>query len=171
MYINVSLPWIGTLNSFSCCPESVSYDRSRCETAANFYHFPGRVFFVKLPKCQESMTYAILVFFRIQFLKNVLAQICTGPGQAWSHIGIMSGTLISVNVRHFFKFLVISSKSCLIMDLTEITVSETAWIVRQFPKLNQLYQIKVHRKIYINDRIGIKAGKRGANSEHIVLRR
>ena len=107
-------------------PESVSYERSRRETAAKFHHFSARVFFVKLPKYQYSMIYAILRFFRILFLKNVLVPKCPGrararphgPGPwagpilghgwahiwAWpgpymglAHIGMILSTLISVN--------------------------------------------------------------------------
>ena len=46
-------------------PESVSYERSRRETAAKFHHFSARVFFVKMSKSQDSMIYTIFSFFRI----------------------------------------------------------------------------------------------------------
>ena len=55
-------------------PESVSYERSRRDTAAKMQHFSARVFFVKIPQRQPSEIHAILRFFRILFLKNVLAQ-------------------------------------------------------------------------------------------------
>ena len=41
-------------------PESVSYERSRRETAAKFNLIPARVFFVKIPRSQYSMRYTIL---------------------------------------------------------------------------------------------------------------
>ena len=59
-------------------PESVSYERSRCEIATKFNHFPARVFFEIISKSKPSMIYCVLVFFWILFLKNVLAQICAG---------------------------------------------------------------------------------------------
>ena len=55
-------------------PESVSYERSRRETAAKFHHFPVRVFFEIISKSKPSMIYAILRFFRILFPKKVLAK-------------------------------------------------------------------------------------------------
>ena len=68
-------PW----NSFGFGLESVSYERSRRAKHAQMQHFSARVFFVKIVKSKDSMIYAILRFFRIQFLKNVLVQICPGP--------------------------------------------------------------------------------------------
>ena len=50
-------------------PESVSYERSRRETAAKFHHFSARVFFVKISKSQDSMIYTIFSFFRIHIPK------------------------------------------------------------------------------------------------------
>ena len=50
-------------------PESVSYERSRRETAAKFHHFSARVFFEKIPQSQYSMIYTILRFFRIHIPK------------------------------------------------------------------------------------------------------
>ena len=50
-------------------PESVSYERSRRETAAKFNHFVARVFFVKIPQSQYSMIYTIFMFFRIHIPK------------------------------------------------------------------------------------------------------
>ena len=64
-------------------PESVSYERSRRETAAKFHHCLARAFFEIISKSQPSTIYDIFRFFRILFLKNVLAQICTGQ----AHIG------------------------------------------------------------------------------------
>ena len=46
-------------------PESVSYERSRLETAAKLHHFSARVFFEIISKSQPSMIYCISVFFRI----------------------------------------------------------------------------------------------------------
>ena len=46
-------------------PESVSYERSCCETAAKFDHFSTRIFFEIISKSKPSMIYCILVFFRI----------------------------------------------------------------------------------------------------------
>ena len=40
------------------------------------------------------MIYGMLVFFRILFLKNVLAQICAGPARA--HIGPWLGTYMGL---------------------------------------------------------------------------
>ena len=72
-------------------PESVSYERSSRETATKFHHFWARAFFVQTPKCKDSMIYAMLRFFRIQFLKNVLVQKCPGRARArpmgQAHIG------------------------------------------------------------------------------------
>ena len=50
-------------------PESVSYERSRRETAAKFHHFSARVFFVKISKSQYSIIYTIFSFFRIHIPK------------------------------------------------------------------------------------------------------
>ena len=50
-------------------PESISYERSRRETAAKFHHFSARVFFVKISKSQDSRIYTILSFFRIHIPK------------------------------------------------------------------------------------------------------
>ena len=50
-------------------PESISYERSRRETAAKFHHFPAHVFFEKIPQSQYSMIYTILTFFRIHIPK------------------------------------------------------------------------------------------------------
>ena len=50
-------------------PESVSYERSRRETAAKFHNFPARVFFEIISKSQPSTIYCILVFFRIHIPK------------------------------------------------------------------------------------------------------
>ena len=58
-------------------PESVSYERSRRAKHAKMQHFSARVFFVKIPKCRDSMISAILRFFRMLTLKNVLVQVCT----------------------------------------------------------------------------------------------
>ena len=66
-------------------PESVSYERSRRENRTKFHDFSARVFFVQIPKCQDSMIYAIYKFFRIQFLKNVLVQKCPGRARARPH--------------------------------------------------------------------------------------
>ena len=43
--------------------------------------FGARFFcFANISKSQPSMIYGMFVFFRIPSLKNVLAQICSGPG-------------------------------------------------------------------------------------------
>ena len=55
-------------------------------------HVSARVFFVKIPKCLDPLIYAISRFFRIQFLKNVLVQICPGPAPwARAHVGPWPG--------------------------------------------------------------------------------
>ena len=66
-------------------PESVSYERSRCETRTKFHDFSARVCFAKIPKSQYSMIYTILRFFRILFLKNVLVPKCPGRARARPH--------------------------------------------------------------------------------------
>ena len=43
-------------------PESVSYERSRGIRRWVFREISARVFFVKIPKCQDSMIYTILRF-------------------------------------------------------------------------------------------------------------
>ena len=58
-------------------PESVSYERSRRAKHAKMQHFSARAFFVKIPKCQDSIIYTILRFFRMLTLKSVLVQVCT----------------------------------------------------------------------------------------------
>ena len=58
-------------------PESVSYERSRGIRRWVLREISARVFFVKIPKCQDSMISAILRFFGMLTLKNVLAQVCT----------------------------------------------------------------------------------------------
>ena len=58
---------LGTVLVFG--PEAVSYERSRRETAATFYHFSARVFFVKISKSQDSRIYTISRFFRIHIPK------------------------------------------------------------------------------------------------------
>ena len=68
--------------------ELVSYEKSRRVKHAKMQHFSARVFFVQIPKCQNSMIYTIFRFFRIQFLKNVLVQIRAGPDL---HIGLWLG--------------------------------------------------------------------------------
>ena len=59
-----------TLTCLVFGPESVSYERSRRETAAKFHHCSARVFFVKTSKSQDSMIYTILSFFRIHIPEN-----------------------------------------------------------------------------------------------------
>ena len=51
---------IVTLTVLVFGPESVSYERSRRETAAKFNLISARVFFVKIPQSQYSMIYTIL---------------------------------------------------------------------------------------------------------------
>ena len=65
-YQNVTL----TVLVFS--PESISYERSRRETAAQFYHFSARAFFVKISNSQDSMIYTILYY--IQFFQDTYSQ-------------------------------------------------------------------------------------------------
>ena len=63
--VTLKSPRNATLTVLVFGPESISYERSRRETAAKFHHFSARVFFEKIPQSQYSMIYTILRFFRI----------------------------------------------------------------------------------------------------------
>ena len=60
-------------------PKWVSYERSRGICRTKIRDFSARVFFAKIQKSQDLKKYTILRFFRIQFMKNVPAQIYAGP--------------------------------------------------------------------------------------------
>ena len=56
-------------------PESVSYERSRRETAAKFHHFSARVFFAKISKSKYSMIYTICSVFQARFPAFLSSQV------------------------------------------------------------------------------------------------
>ena len=87
MDINVSLPWIDTLNSFSFRPWIGLIWEISARNRHQISSFFGARFFVKLlvPKHQYSMICAIFRFFRILFLKNVLVPKCPGQARAQPH--------------------------------------------------------------------------------------
>ena len=92
-------------------PESVSYERSRRETAAKFHDFLARVFFVQIPKCQDSMIYAIFRFFRILFLQYVLVPKCpcrlgralAQPGHIWTRTFFRYNILKKLNIAYIIE--------------------------------------------------------------------
>ena len=86
-------------------PESVSYERSRRETAAKFHHFSARVFFVKISKSQDSMIYTIFSFFRIHIPKmDSFANVSvTRPGRPAARPSVMDHRLSNWFVFQYFS--------------------------------------------------------------------
>ena len=73
-------PRNSTLTVLVFGPESISYERSRRETAAKFHHFSARVFFEKIPQSQYSTIYTILRFFQDTYSQNgFFPMLCSHP--------------------------------------------------------------------------------------------
>ena len=86
-------------------PESVSYERSRRETADKYYHFPTRVFFEIISKSQPSMIYCILVFSRNMFPKWIISVYfsVTRPGDPAARPPVMDHRLSKLFVFQYFQ--------------------------------------------------------------------
>ena len=96
---------IVTLTVLVFGPEWVSYERSRRMRHAKMREISARVFFVKIPKSQDSMIYAIFSFFRIHIPKtDSFANVSvTRPGRPSARPPVMDHRLSNWFVFQYFS--------------------------------------------------------------------
>ena len=87
-------------------PESVSYERSRRETATKFNHFSARAFFEIISKSQPSMIYCILVFFQehVPNMDSFANVSVTRPGRPSARPPVMDHRLSKLLVSSISRF-------------------------------------------------------------------